>query len=111
MYVHEQYRLPYSFMKHMRLEENPFKLRVCCDLIVHTLSRATTGNILYTWAVRCQRVSCYSVLDRPPVYPEAEERNSIPLGNVSTSLVIDVLSENQRGWQSLEKRVTQANKL
>lgn len=53
MYVHEQYRLPYSFLKHMELEENPFKLQVCCDLIVRTLSRATTGNILYTWAVRC----------------------------------------------------------
>lgn len=46
--VHKQYGLLYSFLKHMELEQNPFKLGVCCDLIVHTLSRATTGHILYS---------------------------------------------------------------
>lgn len=97
MYVHELYRLPYSLLKHMELEQNPFKLGVCCDLIVHTLSRATTEYILYSWAVQHQGVSCCSVLGRPPDYPEAEERSSIPLGNMFMSLVIDVLPEYQNG--------------
>lgn len=111
MYVHEQYGLPYSFLKYMELEQNPFKLGACCDLIVHTLSRATTGHILYSWAVQRQGVSYCSVPGRPPEYPEAEERSSIPLGNTFTSLVINVLPEDQSGWQSAEKRAMQANKL
>lgn len=110
MCVHEQYRLPYSLQKNMELERNPFKLGICCDLIVHTLSRATTGHILSGWAVQQKGISCCSVLGRPPYYPEAEERSSIPLGNMFMSLVIDVLPEDQSGWQSA-KRVRQTNKL
>lgn len=74
MYVHEQYGLTYSFLKHMELEQNPFKFGVCCDLIVHTLSRATTVHILHSWAVQHQGVSCCSVLGRSPDYPEAGEK-------------------------------------
>lgn len=111
MHVREQYRLPYILLKHTELEQNPFKLGVCCDLTVHTLSRATTGHILYSWAVQHQGVSCCSVLGRPSDYPEAEERSSTPLGNMLMSLVIDVLPEDQSGWQSAGKRAIQANKL
>ncbi|PKU46579.1 hypothetical protein llap_3136 [Limosa lapponica baueri] len=41
----------------------------------------------------------------PPDYPEAKVTNSVPLVNMCTSLVISVLSEDQRGPQSVETRI------
>lgn len=42
IYVHEQCRLPYSFVNHMEWEQRPHKVRSGCHLIGHTLSKTHT---------------------------------------------------------------------